>query len=299
MGSVPLRRSRWRRPWRGAVLAIVLGAGCSPGEPAIEAEEEAAVELAQSEEPESPEQATSEPRRFLPDQMRRATRPESFPHDAHVEISCLVCHTGVAGHGSHEELPCAECHLASALSSVTSLSPADCQACHHSPERGLACDACHEPPGTLTRAEVVHLSVWDTPRTRELVFQHADHEGVGCSGCHAAGPELAPPSCSTCHEEHHVETARCANCHVEEGAGAHDMRVHLTCSGAGCHNEPVVEAMADRRPVCLACHVAQEEHELGQECIDCHKMRGDALQLHAHGAAATARVWGLLSGDGR
>jgi hypothetical protein len=212
--------------------------------------------------------------RFLPDEMRRSTRPESFAHDAHGQIDCSVCHETVPGHGAHASLGCSECHLASERTTVSSLSQAECLACHHGPEQGRSCEYCHETPGISPTTQLFELEVWDAPRERSLSFRHGPHVDESCSTCHQAMPTLSPAaSCSSCHEEHHTGSVGCADCHAVAPEGAHDLDVHLTCSGAGCHREPSVEAIAQSRPVCLACHQDQETHEPDGECADCHTVR--------------------------
>ena len=62
------------------------------------------------------------------------------------------------------------------------------------------------------------------------------------------------------------------------GEGDHDLRVHQTCSGSGCHTAPDVESLAETRTGCLGCHQAQTEHEPRQDCVECHRMRGGDLQ---------------------
>lgn len=214
-------------------------------------------------------------RPFLPDEMQRSTRAESFPHDAHRQIDCAVCHDMPPGHDSHRDLSCADCHRASADARVMALAPEDCQSCHHGADQPLTCQQCHESQPAVTTTQQLYMEVWGAPRTRTLAFDHGLHGGLSCERCHQALPALTPAApCSSCHDEHHTAEARCASCHVEPAAGAHDVQVHLTCSGAGCHRAPEVEAIATQRNVCLVCHQAQESHEPGGDCIECHQVRG-------------------------
>lgn len=260
----------------GLMGALLLAMGCvgeSPpeGEPGLEPALDAAANAPAEE---FSVTAGQERPRFLPDEMRRATRPESFAHDAHGQIDCAVCHEAVPGHGAHASLGCAECHRASALTTVSSLSQGECLACHHGAEQGRTCEYCHETPATYPTSQLFELEVWETPRERGLSFDHGPHLEEACSTCHQAQPTLSPAvSCSNCHEEHHTGDVGCAGCHAVAPEGTHDLDVHLTCSGAGCHREPAVEAISQSRPVCLACHQDQEMHEPEGECVDCHTVR--------------------------
>lgn len=214
--------------------------------------------------------------RFLPDEMRRSTRAEQFPHEAHVRIDCSVCHDVPQGHGTHTTVQCAACHRASAQATQRNLTTADCQTCHHVTQTTWTCEHCHGAPGTYTTRQVFALGVWSAPRTRELTFQHSWHSSLECSSCHKTEPSLSPEPCSSCHEQHHQASVRCQSCHTPSPLEEHDVNAHVSCSGAGCHNAPLVEAIADTRTVCLVCHQAQENHEPGGQCIECHAVRPDA-----------------------
>jgi hypothetical protein len=213
-------------------------------------------------------------RRYLPDEMRRSTRTEAFPHRAHVELGCRVCHDAPRGHTVHTGLQCSDCHRASALATRMSLTRADCMSCHHDPARNIPCAKCHGAPGPQTTEQRFRLGVWPAARTRDLPFDHARHESQSCATCHQQSPSMEfTRACGSCHENHHRPDARCQSCHAQPPASAHGVEAHLTCSGAGCHNAPDIEAMNSRRAVCLVCHQAQEEHGAGRECADCHQMR--------------------------
>jgi hypothetical protein len=251
-----------------AWAAAACGAGDTPQEGQQEPEPAPEAVAAQA-----PPDTAPALRRFLPDAMQRATRAETFPHDAHGQIACAVCHEAPRGHDVHDTLECADCHRASATATVRALGPDQCAACHHGSEQTLGCAHCHGPPGPVGSAQVLAFDVWNAPRTRVLDFDHGRHAALECASCHQAPPALEPASCASCHSEHHVPTVRCASCHTPPAAGAHDVQAHLTCSGSGCHSAPLVEAIADTRAVCLVCHQAQEDHEPGGSCIDCHRVR--------------------------
>lgn len=255
------------------VLVCLLTAGCGEGPPADEVQEPVEQVAAAVEDTLSPAPGL---RPFLPDDMQRSTRAETFPHDSHGQIDCAVCHQVPRGHGSHDEVTCADCHRASANATLAALTPEQCQACHHGVEQSLNCEVCHESRPTLASVQELNMEVWDAPRTRSLAFDHGLHADLTCASCHRALPALSPAeSCASCHADHHTVEVRCAECHVPPAEDAHDVQSHLTCSGSGCHRTPEVEAIASTRPVCLSCHLEQEEHELEGDCIQCHRVRGE------------------------
>jgi len=220
-------------------------------------------------------QAAAPVRRWLPDDMRRSTRAERFPHEAHVSVSCRVCHQAPRGHTVHTDLTCSQCHRASALATRQSLTPADCQACHHDPARNLTCDHCHGgAPAPKTTQQRFRLSVWADARTRELPFDHALHQSQTCPTCHQDRPSMAfTRTCGSCHANHHRADARCSTCHPQPPPTAHGLQAHTTCQGSGCHDAPDLDAINDRRPVCLVCHRDRENHGEGRQCVTCHQMR--------------------------
>jgi len=254
------------------LMSALLGAACGEGDEGVPAAAESVSAVPASPEVQA-DTGQEARRRFLPDEMRRATRAETFSHPAHGEIDCAVCHQVPRGHGSHGDVGCAECHRASATATVRALSPADCQACHHDPRRALSCDRCHASEEIEQSVQQLTLEVWSGPRPRTLTFDHGRHAELACAQCHREAPELQPESCASCHESHHVATARCQSCHTQPPPGAHGVDAHLTCSGSGCHRARDVEAMSDTRAVCLVCHQAQETHEPDGQCVQCHAVR--------------------------
>jgi len=260
----------WRRRAEAVVVLALLALACGPGSPR---EDQAAATQASAAVEDTP---APEPglRPFLPDAMQRSTRAESFPHDAHEQIDCAVCHEVPRGHATHDVVACADCHRARSDTRAAALSPAQCQSCHHGANQPLTCEACHESRPSVMSVQELYLEVWSAPRSRSLAFDHGLHADLTCASCHMALPSLSPAEpCASCHTDHHTPGVRCASCHVTPAVGAHDVQAHLTCSGSGCHRNPEVEAFSSRRPVCLACHVEQEEHEPGGECIECHRVR--------------------------
>jgi hypothetical protein len=59
---------------------------------------------------------------------------------------------------------------------------------------------------------------------------------------------------------------------VPAPAGAHDMQVHLTCAGSGCHSPADDRQPPLSRPMCLLCHEPQRDHEPDGICWDCHRV---------------------------
>jgi hypothetical protein len=181
-------------------------------------------------------------------------------------------------HASHEAIPCGECHGAGAQHrTAAALTAAACAACHHNPRRELACARCHEPssyePPRTTLLQMT-LSVSEQPRTRPVPFDHVRHGALECASCHnpAGGVFLTPPSCSSCHTEHHRGEAECSTCHVPAEPDVHDRAVHATCAGSGCHDVAAERQPALSRSMCLVCHVEQRDHEPGGLCYDCHRV---------------------------
>jgi len=271
MSRRPGSAAGWCRRVLPAISICLFVVACG-GQPEPEPEQEPAQQTAVAVQDTAAAQPTLRP--FLPDEMQRSTRAEAFPHNAHAQISCSVCHQVPQGHGTHEDVACAQCHRASAGATITSLTPAQCQSCHHGVNQTRPCVTCHESRPTVEAVQELHFEVWSAPRTRTLTFDHGRHSGLECSTCHKALPSLLPAEpCASCHENHHTPQADCTACHVEPPPGAHDVQVHLSCSGAGCHRVPDVEAFATSRNVCLVCHRAQRDHEPGGDCIQCHRVR--------------------------
>jgi len=268
----------WPGKERAALAVLLVGVGtvwaCGGEQESEQGSETLAEAVAETVADSAQDTTVTLLHRFLPDDMRRSTRAITFPHEAHVQIDCNVCHELPEGHTTHGELQCADCHRASALATVRELSTAQCAACHHGAQQTLTCLDCHDRQGGVSTQQVFALGVWSTPRTRTLSFDHDVHVELDCLSCHRSSPLLTPAeACGSCHAEHHDVGVRCQSCHTPPPPTAHDVQAHLTCSGAGCHRAPEVQAIASDRAVCLACHTAQEEHEPGGVCIECHRVR--------------------------
>lgn len=198
--------------------------------------------------------------------------PGRFPHPSHADVACVTCHAGVPGHSMHSRVACSECHAAPPGGNARPTT-AECNACHHGPSQTRACSACHgdrtPPPRDIVFS--ASFSVRPAPTRMTLPFDHARHAGNACSTCHVAGGGIVPaPDCGSCHESHHDEARRCLTCHTGQTLNMHGRDAHLGCGGAGCHQDPTVNALEETRSVCLVCHAQQENHEAGTECSLCH-----------------------------
>jgi len=201
-------------------------------------------------------------------------------HGAFVDSSRAIKVSQVAGvttfnHAPHRSLECARCHRSDRRHAEMVLqSSADCAACHHQGRSSTPCMTCHAKRDlafSRTEAVPLALSVWDTPRSRDLPFPHGRHTGLPCNTCHAEGGERAQADCATCHEAHHSALATCTTCHAAPPADAHDADVHeAECTD--CHAKGPQRARPDTRAFCLTCHRAQTEHNPGKVCADCHKV---------------------------
>ena len=184
-------------------------------------------------------------------------------------------------HNIHDALPCRGCHGSGATHRVTLVRTArDCAACHHDPQRGLACTKCHSS-GSLGGERPVSLSlnlkVADTPRRRGVAFRHAPHvtdsAGITCRDCHATEITLARNrECGSCHESHHGGKAECTACHAAPRQGAHDASVHLTCTSGSCHAAARAPSPTLSRTTCVFCHTDRRDHEPDGSCAACHRI---------------------------
>ena len=184
-------------------------------------------------------------------QTRRA-----FSHDYHENLACTNCHTTGGQHGVPRDW-----------------TPEACASCHHDPARGMTCDTCHErdsyadPRPTM---QTLHLSIWQESRTRELTFDHHLHVRLDCRDCHEGSGLLQPPTCESCHQNHHRVGVECAQCHRAPEPGVHGLEAHASCGGSGCHSEVATRRPMLSRASCLICHPTQRNHMPGRECASCH-----------------------------
>jgi Ni/Fe-hydrogenase subunit HybB-like protein/Fe-S-cluster-containing dehydrogenase component len=192
-----------------------------------------------------------------------------------------VTETVVFRHNRHESVDCASCHNSAQRHGATTVRRVqECRSCHHSQPVAANCATCHTAgelkgvTSTVKRTFEIRIGSLDRP-TRTLPFEHAAHLTADCRTCHTGGLAMTPnqTGCSTCHEQHHRETANCTKCHETPKAGAHTRQAHLGCGGAGCHEgAPAAIIDAPRtRELCLTCHQGRAEHKPGT-CADCHKL---------------------------
>lgn len=185
--------------------------------------------------------------------------PTGFTHADHGEVACYTCHENTAGHGA-----------------VTITTLEDCRGCHHAPKTAMPCARCHDvaPEGHFDVVRAVAFSVPASDPRRSLGFVHAEHATLECSGCHTAGTALsvsADLDCASCHTEHHTAASDCASCHAPVPVSAHPpAEVHVTCSGAACHQDVPFETVPRTRAFCLGCHRDKSQHEAPTDCAQCH-----------------------------
>ena len=185
-----------------------------------------------------------------------------FQHAQHRNVECSRCHDAQTSHGG-----------------VTLTSFATCQQCHHAEATQTAqCLRCHERRELVrTFAERQPVQVANRPaKPRNLRFTHADHGNEQCTACHTPGLEMsaANVSCTKCHAQHHRSETECRACHLEPPAGAHNMRSHLGCAGAQCHDPVPFQGVPRTREFCLSCHQDQVDHRPGRNCAQCHAVPG-------------------------
>lgn len=193
--------------------------------------------------------------------VRQEQELPGFLHSQHRRVECSSCHSNDQSHGGL---------LVRTLN--------DCRDCHHAAPVANNCARCHDSADMPTRefAEVreVNFSV-GISEERPLTFQHAPHEGLGCASCHAEGRtrSAVQADCASCHEDHHDPGTSCVSCHQAPPVEAHPpTEAHVTCSGAGCHQDVPFDAVPRTRQSCLVCHQEQQDHRPGRVCSECHTL---------------------------
>lgn len=186
---------------------------------------------------------------------------DSFSHQRHQALQCIVCHS-----------------VSSKQSTLTFTPPRGCQICHHQAAERSECARCHAEGGEFTLRQV-SLTVTvpsHPPEQRPVTFSHTAHASVaGCTSCHTAPVTLAVPDsvadCTACHDKHHTAAKSCAACHTVPGlAAAHAdaPKTHVGCDA--CHTAAVVAQLTPTRPLCLTCHSDLIDHNASRECTVCH-----------------------------
>jgi hypothetical protein len=181
-----------------------------------------------------------------------------FHHAQHRGVDCAACHQTTQTHGA-----------------VVITSFAQCRDCHHTPPVSQPCTGCHERSELRQPyrvAQTLRFSVAPRAQTRQLPFEHRQHETVACNACHASGPaqSAAGVSCNSCHAQHHTPNVNCRACHETPRPDAHPLRAHVTCTGAGCHQPAPFDGAPQTRQVCLSCHTDLVNHMPGRNCVECH-----------------------------
>jgi Class III cytochrome C family len=207
------------------------------------------------------------------------TRPIPFSHNPHRDINCRLCHTNIPGHSHHATVDCAQCHVLPGETPGTAVASSECNACHHGTAQTFTCLHCHTgaPAGVKQLDVAVRVSVRTAPTQRQLPFDHARHQALECTQCHADKPNVGSPRpCSSCHARHHQPDAQCATCHPPMPMEWHNAAAHRGCGGSGCHQDEAVNSLSGRQ-LCLVCHRQQVDHEPGELCSRCHLFKAEPL----------------------
>jgi len=182
-------------------------------------------------------------------------------------------------HQKHKLLQCGSCHdQKKSPGALTVRGPTGCASCHHSPERTVSCEGCHNPRSaraaqftrTFTKPVMAHVNASAPPKQRLLPFAHLEHRDLDCKGCHTEGVMLSVKrDCQSCHAEHHTPERTCLSCH-QPPKSVHVRAAHDGCAGSGCHSNAAVLALPTSRSTCLVCHADQVKHKPKRECAECH-----------------------------
>src|SRR5262249_29517411 len=111
--------------------------------------------------------------------------------------------------------------------------------------------------------------------TRRIRFDHGQHNAIACTQCHTNSLTRAPEGgdCAGCHAQHHRPEADCTACHASANALAtHTLQDHKSCASANCHAQRAA-SLPTSREACLVCHSAQQAHQPGKLCDQCHQVR--------------------------
>lgn len=196
---------------------------------------------------------------------------------------CVNCHrampeTPAFPHARHRAVACAECHATEGEhGAVKVTSPQQCQACHHTTQVARNCTACHAANEFAARkyASTQRLTVAGKTKSRELAFDHRQHNGVACAQCHTdpMSRNAAQVQCKACHTDHHKATQNCMACHPR-ATGVHTRNVHVGCAGSSCHKQlpAAIANVPHTRQFCLTCHQNMVAHQPRGNCADCHKL---------------------------
>lgn len=202
-------------------------------------------------------------------------------HASFVEMPRPIPVTQVEGveefsHAIHDHLECSRCHRSEEKHAEMILTGrADCMDCHHGPEAGVDCAACHRAGSVPPRTLAMDVRLASAVGSRSLPFSHDRHSSFACGECHSGG-ERAEVDCTRCHQQHHRLEAQCSACHQTPVPSAHPLSVHetQTCSDSGCHRQGLsFDPMPpEQRNICAACHTEMQSHHPGRACSQCHFM---------------------------
>lgn len=196
----------------------------------------------------------------------RTSRP--FEHRAHVTkgVSCMQCHSGIAGAGDDDPL-----HLPA---------PSACVRCHDKPHDSRDCRGCHGEAASRQGAAMAR---------KHLRFEHRTHLKAtrgDCVRCHVQVAESSPDAlrptmatCFGCHEhENQWKTRDCAGCHVDLEDERVKPATHVVHDGDWIREHGLRTAAA--RDLCATCH-------------------SEGFCATCHGATVPALPWKLALGDPR
>lgn len=251
--------------------ATAVGCGREEAEPAAGPEPQVTTPAVAA-----PADTTAVPVTFSAEHVAASYDIPGFSHSPHSNVGCNSCHRDIPGHAAHGSVRCLDCHGGGGGSPGRTFAAAECQACHHRADPPRECARCHAAADRAAPLPVaVSFTAAGHSTERTLRFEHARHDTLACTQCHAL-PEVTPVStCTTCHDNHHRAGADCTLCHQPPPSTAHDLAAHRGCAGAGCHVDARVLSLPLSRPVCLVCHRDREDHEPGRECRECHLVTDD------------------------
>lgn len=180
-------------------------------------------------------------------------------------------------HGDHRGQTCASCHSSRVRhGELLVKSGQDCQRCHHAGPTRQNCVACHAGAAAQRSApnpRTMRLTAGGTTVTRRIRFDHLRHGSIECAQCHTdpLSRTANAADCTGCHAQHHTATSDCVTCHASANALAtHRLDAHGTCASAGCHAQRAA-GLPSSREACLVCHQAQQTHQPGKLCDQCHQ----------------------------
>ncbi len=227
-------------------------------------------------------------------------RAAEFFAGQHAPVSCDRCHTPTtAVQPVRTGMPISRVRYKNASTT--------CATCHkdvHLGQVGDACERCH----SIDRAK---FSVANFPHERTKLPLTGAHASVDCSKCHKSESGTFPAgtgaavrltglstTCAACHRDVHLGqvVTTCETCHSttqfkitgykhrNTALASFFAGRHLTAECSQCHKSvtgrfpagqgTAVQFKVDSR--CTTCHVDVHKGQLGERCIDCHKLEDKA-----------------------